>query len=264
MRRLFRISAFVGSLIGLLVPAAVASPVASYTFNNTFAAVQAGVAPLTPIDPLATSAFQNATVFGNSQTTYHFDGAATPVGDQGGLDFDTTGLISSNTYSVEMVLELTKNTGWRRLLDSLDRQSDAGLYIDPNNNLDAFPSGGAGSPFSANTFFDIFVTVDAANTVTGYFSGVQQFSETSTSLDISTHILGFFLDNVVGGGQGEWSSGNIALIKVYNTALTPAQVAAETADPFQGTSTAPEPATWMLAMAGVAGFAILKRRSGTA
>jgi hypothetical protein len=95
--------------------------------------------------------------------------------------------------------------------------------------------------------------------VTGYFSGVQQFSETSTSLDIATNTLGFFLDNVVGGGQGEWSSGNVALIKVFNTALTPEEVAAETADPFLGTTT-PEPGTWMLVLGGMAGAAILRRR----
>jgi len=103
------------------------------------------------------------------------------------------------------------------------------------------------------------VTVDPSNTVTGYFSGVQQFSETSTSLDVATNTLGFFLDNVVGGGQGEWSSGNIALIKVFNTALTPGEVAAETADPFQGT--APEPGSWMLLLGGVAGVAIFKLKA---
>jgi len=247
--------------IGVLVPAALANPVASYTFNNTLNAVQAGVAPLIAVDPLGTSGFQTATVFGNSQTTYHFDGAAYLPIDQGGLAFDTTGLITSNNYSVEMVVELTGSSGWRRLLDSLDRQSDSGLYIDPSNNLNSFPSGGGGSPFSANTFFDIIVTVDPSNTVTGYFSGVQQFSETSTSLNVANHTLGFFLDNVAAGGQGEWSSGNVALIKVFDTALTADQVKAETADPFQGTSTVPEPSTWMLALAGIAGFSSLKRRS---
>ena len=248
-------------MAALVAPAARAgSLVATYTFNNTLSALQGGVASLTAVDPLGTSGFQTATVFGNQQTVYHFDGASTPPADQGGLDFDTTGLISSNDYSVEMVVELAGNTGWRRLLDSLDRQSDAGLYIDPSNNLDSYPNGGSGSPFSANTFFDIFVTVDPSNTVTGYFGGVQQFSETSTSLDVATDTLGFFLDNVVAGGQGEWSSGNIALIKVFDTALSASEVATETQDPFQGTSTAPEPESWMIAVAGGAAIAILRRR----
>jgi hypothetical protein len=233
--------------------------VATYTFDNTLNAQQGGVAALTAVDPLGTSGFTTATVFGNSQTVWNFNGAASPPDDQGGLDFNTTGLISANDYSVEMVFDLTGSTGWRRLLDSLDRQSDNGLYIDPYSNLDAYPDGGAGSFFTANTFFDVFVTVDPSNTVTGYFGGVQQFSETSTSLDVATNTLGFFLDNVIGGGQGEWSSGDIALIKVFDTALTADQVAAETADPFQGT--APEPAGWMLLLGGALGLAIAKRRN---
>lgn len=57
-------------------------------------------------------------------------------------------------YSVEMVLELTAATGWR-LLDSRNRQSDNGLYIDPTNNLDVFSNGGSSAPFLPNTFFDI-------------------------------------------------------------------------------------------------------------
>jgi len=218
---------------GLLIPNAHADAVATYTFNGTLNAVQPGVAPLTAVDSLGTSGFQTATVFGNSQTTYHFDGAANPVSDQGGLDFNTTGLISSNDYSVEMVFELDDQDGWRRVLDSLDRQSDYGLYIDPNNNLDLYPNGGAGSPFTSDAFFDLFVTVDPSGTVNGYFGGVEQFSEISPNLDVSTNTLGFFLDNVVGGGQGEWSSGNVALIKVFNTALTADQSRLRPQTPFR-------------------------------
>jgi hypothetical protein len=221
---------------------------------------------LTAVDPLGTSGFQTSTVFGNTQTTYHFDGAASPVTDQGGLDFTTTGLISSDDYSVEMIFELSdRDNAWRRLLDSEDRGSDDGMYIDPSNNLDSYPvAAGSGSLFTPNAFFDVFVTVDPSHTVNGYFGGVQQFSETTDTLDVATNSLGFFLDNVVGGAQGEWSAGNIALIKLFDTALTPSQVAAETADPFQDTTTiTPEPGTWMLIAGGGAGLAILKRRSAT-
>jgi hypothetical protein len=246
-------------LASYLVPAAHAGLVATYTFDNTLAAQQVGVAPLTAVDPLSTSAFQNVVVFGTPRNTYHFDGANSPVLDQGGLELNTTGLISSNDYSVEMVFELTGNSGWRRLLDSLDRSSDAGLYIDPAQNLDVFPNGGSSSPFSANTFFDVFVTVDPSNAVTGYFSGVQQFTLTSTNLDVLTNTRGFFLDNTAGGGQGEWSSGNISLIKVFDTALTASEVATETADPFQDTAT-PEPGTWMLMLAGLGCVAVRKWR----
>ncbi len=265
MREFHRL-VFVCCLASVLIPTAYAdSLVAAYTFDNTLAAVESGVAALTAVDPLNEAAYQAANVFGTIQTAYHFDGQANTPLDEGGLDFNTTGLISSNDYSVEMVLELSdRDNAWRRLLDSSDRQSDDGLSIDPSNNLDDFPSvAGSGSVFTVNSFFDIFVTVDPSNTVAGYFSGVQQFSTTSTSLDVATNTLGFYLDNVVGGGQGEWSSGNVALIKVFDTALTPEEVAEETADPFQGTTptTTPEPGTWMLMLGGAAGVAAFERRS---
>lgn len=243
----------------LVAPAAFAGLVATYTFNNTLAAQESGVAPLVAVDPLGTSGYQPATVFGNSQTTWHFDGANIPVTSQGGLQFNTTGLISPNSYSVEMVFELTGGSGWRRLLDSLDRTSDNGLYISPSHDLEVFPQGGNSSPFSPNTFFDIVVTVDTSNTVTGYFGGNQQFSLTSTNMIVAGHTLGFFLDNTAGGGQGEWSSGNIALVKVWDTALTPRQVAAEHDNPFQGTET-PEPSAWALGLSGVAAFLFRARR----
>lgn len=234
-----------------------ASLVATYDFNNTLSAVQPGVTALTAVDPLSLSGFvQNVNVFGTSHTVYHFDGSATPVTDQGGLQLNTTGLIGTNNYSVEMVFELDDLSGaWRRVLDTQDRQSDAGLYIDPSNHLNVFPAGGATNTFVSSTFYDIFVTVDSSDNIVGYFSGHPELSLTSNALEISgANHLNFFLDNVVGGGQGEWSQGQIALIKVFNTALTADQVLAETADPFSGT--VPEPASWFLIFAGAVAISV--------
>ena len=212
------------------------------------------------MDPLGTSGFTTAVVFGSTRNVYHFNGLASPPADQGGLQFDTTGLIGANNYSVEIVFSLDdRNNAWRRVTDSLDRTSDNGLYIDPSNHLDVFPVGGTSDTFTPSTFFDIFVTVDSSDNIVGYFSGVQQFTLNSTVLDVQTHFLSFFLDNTVGGGQGEWSQGNVALIKVFNTALSAGEVARETEDPFAGTTT-PEPSSWLLMLGGAACLGIRKLR----
>ena len=82
----------------------------------------------------------------------------------------------------------------------------------------------------------------------------------SSELNISTDTLGLFIDNVGGGGQEEWSSGNIALLKVYDTALTAEQVLAETAYPSQSAVT-PEPGTWLLMASAVAGALLARKRA---
>lgn len=250
-------------ICGLLLfsAAAYAAPVATYTFNNNLSAQQGGVVSLSAVDPLGTSNFTTAVVFGNTRNVYHFNGSNSPASNQGGLQLDTTGLIGTNNYSVEIVFSLDdRNNAWRRVMDTLDRGSDNGLYIDPSNHLAVFPAGGTSDTFTPSTFFDIFVTVDSSNNIVGYFSGVQQFSLTATDLDIQTNFLNFFLDNTAGGGQGEWSQGNVALIKVFNSALSAGEVARETEDPFVGTTT-PEPASWLLMLGGAACLGIRKFRS---
>ena len=54
------------------------------------------------------------------------------------------------------------------------------------------------------------------------------FREPSDCATVVTHVMdlpadgmvNFFLDNVVGGGQEEWSLADISLIRLYNAALT--------------------------------------------
>jgi hypothetical protein len=258
---------FVNRVLGIVILSCVAlglaqaAPVATYSFNNNLNALEGGVPALVAVDPMGSSTFvQKVTVFGHQQTVWQFNGANNPPADQGGLTLNTSGLIPSNNYSVEMVFELFQGTNaWRRILDALDRQSDSGFYVDPSNTLDVFPAPSSGGTFTTGSFFDVFLTVDSSNNVTGYLSGLQEFSTNTTVMDIdSNNTLGFFLDNLVGGGQGEWSNGDIALLKVYNTALTADQVLAETADPFA--TVIPEPGTWVLMLAGAGALAFQKLR----
>lgn len=238
--------------------------VATYEFNNTLAADQAGVASLSAVDPLATSGFVNDTVFGHSRAVYAFNGLNSPVTDQGGLSLNTTGLVSTNSYSVQIVFELFDRAGaWRRILDVQNRQSDNGFYVDPSNNLDIFPVAGSSHNFSSSIYHDVVLTVASNNTVNGYLDGTLQFTTSTPVMDINnpSNLMNFFLDNVIGGGQGEWSRGRVALINLYNAPLTVAQAdSISGSDPFA--TVVPEPGTfivWSL-MAGVFGLVWNRQR----
>jgi hypothetical protein len=255
------------SLLGGMLATASAAradliPVASYGFQNTFAADQSGVPSLTAVDPLGTSTFVTDTLYGQTRKVYNFTGAASPPANQSGLTVNTTGLISPTVYSVATVFEFDAAAGWRRIIDVQNRQSDAGFYVDPNNNLDVFPVAGGTNSFSAGVYHSIVLTV-SSGTVNAYLDGVLQFTSATTVMDITdtannpNNLMGFFLDNLVGGGQGEYSTGKVGLIQLYNGVLAQPQITALATNPF---GTVPEPTSIALMGLGAAGLMLGVRR----
>ncbi len=243
---------------------------ADYLFNNTLTSSVTGAPTLTAVDPLALSGFVTTNVFGSSRTVYNFEGAASPPSSQGGLQLSTPTLLSDPTsYSVNMVVDLFGATGWRRLLDVQNRASDNGFYVDPNSNLDLFRVAGSSAGFTNNTFHDVTLTV-GGGTVTAYLDGVSQITATSSlmNLNIDTTdnpnaLLGVFLDNTQGGGQGEWSAGDIAQLSIYDGVLTQTDINGIDADPFAApgsTPSVPEPGSLLLLAGGLAGLAAARRR----
>ncbi len=196
------------------------APVAQYDFNSTLASAVAGAPALTVTDPLGQSGFVTDTVMGVSRTVWNFQGANSPVADQAGLTLNVAGLLSSNdTYSLELVFQFTqRENAWRRIVDVSSRQTDDGFYVDPSNNLDIFPIGG-GAAFTNSAYHDVFL-VNNAGVVTFYLDGSAQATLTTSVMNIdSNNNINLFLDNVVGGGQGEYSNGSIASLRLYNEAL---------------------------------------------
>lgn len=233
------------------------TPVASYAFNGSLASSVAGAPALVPTDPLNRSGFMTDTVNGTSRTVYNFQGAATPLTNQAGLTLDTTGLLSSNsTYSLEIVFKFTdRNNAWRRIVDVSSRSTDAGFYVDPSNRLDVYPIGG-GSAFSNDVYHDVFL-VDNAGSVSFYLDGSAQATFATTVMNIdSTDNINLFLDNLVGGGQGEYSSGSIASLRLYNEALDAVPPPDVTPLPA-----VPEPETYALMLAGLALLGGVVRRT---
>jgi Concanavalin A-like lectin/glucanases superfamily/PEP-CTERM motif len=233
------------------------SPVAQYGFNNTLTSSVGGAPALTVTDPLSQSGFTTDTVFGNTQQVWSFAGLASPVTDQAGLTLNTTGLLTqNNVYSLELVFKFTQGVNaWRRIVDVSSRSTDNGFYVDPSNNLDVFPIGG-GSAFTNNVYHDVFL-VDNAGVVTFYLDGSAQANLTTTVMDIdSSNNINLFLDNVVGGGQGEFSNGSIASLRLYNEALT--AVPPPPVPPV--VPGVPEPETYALMLVGLGALATVSRR----
>lgn len=249
-----------------------ATPVASYLFNGNLNAQEAGVTALTPVDPSSLNFFSTDTVFGQTRTVYNFIGGANPPSLQSGLSLNTTGLLTSNNqYSVNTIFEFTPGannnaTGWRRILDVQNRQSDNGFYVNPSSRLAIFPVSGGGI-WTNNTFHQVVLTVDSSNNVNTYFDGTFAFTATTTVMNINnpSNLINFFLDNIVGGGQREYSNGKIALVELYNGVLTQSDVTALYSNPFPSTppTTTPESSN-ILGLGFITGLGLiggLKRKS---
>ncbi|HEX7569938.1 MAG TPA: hypothetical protein VF492_05500, partial [Verrucomicrobiae bacterium] len=148
---------------------------AEYRFNGNLASSVPGSPALVPVDPLGMNGFNSDTVNGYAQTVYTWGGNAAPVTDQAGFTLDTTGLVETNSYSVQMVFKLTQREGaWRRLVDVENRQSDDGFYVDPGDHLAVYPIISSVTPFTNNVYEDVLLTV-GGGVVTAYLNGEQQF-----------------------------------------------------------------------------------------
>ena len=239
--------------VSLLTAAAAsaATLVGTYEFNNSFAASQPGVAATTPVNPLGLNQFQNTVVFGQAETVYRFQGNPA-FADNAGLLLNTTGMISASNYSVEMIFSLDETSGYRRLVGVENRTSDNGFYV-LDDHLVVYPTAGSGpNLLAAGAFHHIILTVASDNTVSGYIDGLTDFTTSTNVMDITSpgQVLDFFLDDSVVGG--EYSSGSIARLRIYQGALT----APEALSLFN--SQVPEPGA--VALLGLCGAFLMRRR----
>ena len=221
----------------LLAGLAQAAPVAVATYDfstGTLAAAEPGAAALVAINPAGTNAFITDTVFGVTKTVYRFDGSSVS-GDQGGLSLNTTGLLTSKAYSVDMVFSFDfDGPTWERILDSSNRTSDNGFYVEPGHKLQVYPVGDGPTTFTFGDYHRVSLTNDGSGHVTAYLDGVFQFDLISTEMDFDSagytnpdKILTFFSDNVLGPAQTEWVPGKVSLIRLYDFELKPGDIVPE-------------------------------------
>lgn len=163
--------------------------------------------------------------------------------------------VNTDVYTLDFAFSLDSADGYRRLVDFKALASDTGLY-NLNTRLNFYnETTGPDDVFVAGMQARVTLSRDGDGLLTGYVNGVQQFQFTDTaglaSFSAANGIAYFFRDDDVVAGEA--SSGTIDYLRIYDVALTGGEVASLT-------SPVPEPATGLLAVAGIGVFALLRRR----
>lgn len=163
---------------------------------------------------------------------------------------------SLSDYSIEMEFNLATVSGFNKILDFKNLTSDRGLYV-AFGGIRFFDLATGGS-IAANTPVRVVLTRTAATDELRVFvNGATAFTVADPlGRGIFTGPLQFFRDD---NGGSEASAGAVDLIRVYNGALTAAEVESLTSP---GPSEVPEPATLAITGLGLASLAMLKKRQG--
>lgn len=222
--------------------------VASYTFDNTFAADTVGAPALTPLNG---GSFITDTVFGQSRTVYERSSASVLPELQSALRLDTTSLaLAPDDYAVQIVFSVVDHSNaYRRVVNGYDpaTPNDAGLYVGPSNQLNLYNLGPniGSTALSTGPYYDVVLSV-APGGERAYLDGGFEVAIGTTPDRIQGHTLSFFVDDA-----SEYANGRVAMIRVFKGALSDAEVLSlhNGGDPF--TAAVPEPETYAMLLAGL-------------
>lgn len=209
---------FIGFALLCASAASSAAEVADYRFESSYASSLAGAPPLVEMVP-GGGTFENDARLG--RTTWHFAAGT-------GLALDTTGLVPAGQYSVAMQIRISDINPYMKLLDTSGLQLDTGYYV-LSKDIGFYDEdfGTVDGPLVPDVYFNIVLTRALDGTTVGYVDGDERFRFTDTdgqALIPADGLLYFVIDDEV--THGENSAGALARLRVFDTALTAAEVAA--------------------------------------
>ena len=148
------------------------------------------------------------------------------VGGRGLALAPTTRVIRSSGYSIEVLFRFDLLAGYRKILDFKDGSSDDGLYV-LDGCLTFFPKEqDVLTKIGSDSYVQVVLTRGPADRVVGYVNGVRQFAfddRGGLAKVGGSNTLRFFVDDVT--TNGEWSSGAVSQIRLFDQALTANEVA---------------------------------------
>jgi Concanavalin A-like lectin/glucanases superfamily len=138
----------------------------------------------------------------------------------------TARVIRSSDYTIEVVFRFDLLAGYRKVIDFKNGSADHGLYL-RDGCLTFFPKvQDALTKIGPGSYVQIVLTRDAADRVVGYVDGVRQFAfrdRGGLAKVGGSDGLRFFVDDARTTGQ--WSSGAVSQIRLFDQALTANEVA---------------------------------------
>ena len=245
-----------------------AAIVADYQLQNVLTSSVPPAGPLT----LLGGNFITATVAINMQSQMQIV-LNSPVNSTGpqGVAVNTASFLTATTYSVVLLAAfdfsgVTGSPVAEKLIDFKNRSSDNGVYVNTTTGLISFlgptPLQIGGTPAVSGTYTQIVLTRDSSGVTTLYQNGTQAFQFTDTNNDAvlgdaamgTGAFLTVFSDDTV-SATDEGLAGNLARVRIYNTALSATEVAALT--PL---ASIPEPSTWALLAVGCGALVVVVRQ----
>jgi len=195
------------------------TPTADYRFEHSLFNSAGAAIALSDLGP-GTNTFKKEKVGTGKRWVYTFPQGNGVIGPAS---------VSSDAYTIAVQFRLANTAGWERLVDFKNGTEDPGFY-DLNGTLQFYPyGGGTDVVIQPNVYAMAVLTRDASGTLTGYVNGVQQFQladPDSHGVISADNVLRFFRDNDSGCACDEDSAGAVARIELFDSVLTPAEVAA--------------------------------------